>query len=106
GRGAVARRQGVRPQRLQDRTGEARRRPRPSPGRGRGGTPMTTTTAHIGQPTSRVDGRAKVTGEAKYAGEYNVPDLAHGCVVSAGVARGAIKRIDAARALALPGVLQ
>ena len=32
------------------------------------------TTAHIGKPISRVDGRAKVTGEAKYAGEYNVPE--------------------------------
>ena len=33
------------------------------------------TTSYIGQPMSRVDGRAKVTGQAKYAGEYNVPDL-------------------------------
>ena len=30
------------------------------------------------QPISRVDGRAKVTGAAKYAAEYNVPDLAYG----------------------------
>jgi len=30
----------------------------------------------IGTPTSRVDGRAKVTGTAKYAAEYNVPALA------------------------------
>ena len=33
------------------------------------------TTAHIGKPASRVDGRAKVTGAAQYAGEYPVPDL-------------------------------
>ena len=26
--------------------------------------------AYIGTPTSRVDGRAKVTGAAKYAGEF------------------------------------
>ena len=31
------------------------------------------TTAHIGKPISRVDGRAKVTGEAKYAAEYTRP---------------------------------
>ena len=37
---------------------------------------------HIGKPLSRVDGRAKVTGEAKYAAEYNAPDLAYGWVVS------------------------
>jgi len=34
------------------------------------------TTNYIGQPLSRVDGRAKVTGQAKYAAEYNVPGLA------------------------------
>jgi xanthine dehydrogenase YagR molybdenum-binding subunit len=64
------------------------------------------TTAHIGKPTSRVDGRAKVTGEARYAAEYNVPDLAYGYVVSSAVARGRITRIDVADALELPGVLQ
>ena len=35
-------------------------------------------TPYIGKPTSRVDGRAKVTGHAKYAGEFNAPGLAHG----------------------------
>jgi xanthine dehydrogenase YagR molybdenum-binding subunit len=64
------------------------------------------TTAHIGKAVSRVDGRAKVTGEAKYAGEYNVPNLAFGYVVSSEVARGKITRIDASGALALPGVLR
>ena len=34
-------------------------------------------TAYIGTPTSRVDGHAKVTGAAKYAGEFNVPGLAY-----------------------------
>jgi xanthine dehydrogenase YagR molybdenum-binding subunit len=63
------------------------------------------TTAHIGRPTSRVDGRAKVTGAAKYAAEYNASGLAHGAVVSGAVARGRIARIDATEALALPGVL-
>ncbi len=33
-------------------------------------------TSHLGKPTSRIDGRAKVTGIAKYAAEYNVPGLA------------------------------
>src|SRR5207248_2639466 len=72
----------------------------PSPGT----TPMTT--AHIGKPISRVDGRAKVTGGAKYAAEYNVPNLAYGWVISSAAARGKITAIDAAEALALPGVLQ
>ena len=38
-------------------------------------------TTYIGTATSRIDGRAKVTGAAKYAGEFNVPDLAYGSVV-------------------------
>jgi xanthine dehydrogenase YagR molybdenum-binding subunit len=62
-------------------------------------------TEHIGKPISRIDGRAKVTGEAKYAGEYNIPDLVHGCVVSSAVAKGKITAIDASGALRLPGVL-
>jgi xanthine dehydrogenase YagR molybdenum-binding subunit len=64
------------------------------------------TTNYIGQPISRVDGRAKVTGQAKYAGEYNVPNLAYGVVVSSAIARGRIKKIDTSEALRVDGVLQ
>ena len=64
------------------------------------------TTAHIGQPTSRVDGRTKVTGQAKYTAEHNVPNLAYGWVVASAITRGRITRIDTADALKLPGVLQ
>ena len=63
------------------------------------------TTNYIGRPISRVDGRAKVTGAAKYAAEYNVPNLAYGCVVSSAIAKGRIKSIDAGDALRLEGVL-
>lgn len=63
-------------------------------------------TEHIGKPTSRVDGRAKVTGAAKYAGDYNVPGLVYGVVVSSAISKGHIARIDAGAALELPGVLQ
>jgi len=61
---------------------------------------------HTGKPISRKDGRAKVTGAAKYAAEYNVPGLVYGAVVSSAIARGKITRIDAADALRLSGVLQ
>jgi xanthine dehydrogenase YagR molybdenum-binding subunit len=60
----------------------------------------------LGKPTSRIDGRAKVTGDARYAAEYNVPDLAHGFVVNATIAKGRIRRIDVADALAVEGVLE
>ncbi len=62
-------------------------------------------TEPTGKPTSRVDGRAKVTGEAKYAAEYKARNLVHGWVVSSAVARGRITAIDASAALRLPGVL-
>ena len=66
---------------------------------------MTQANPHIGSPQSRVDGRAKVTGAAKYAAEFNVPDLTHGYVVSSTITRGKIAAIDTAAALAVPGVL-
>lgn len=63
-------------------------------------------TATIGSGVSRVDGRAKVTGEAKYAAEHSAPDLTYGFVVSSTIAKGKITSIDTREALALPGVLQ
>jgi xanthine dehydrogenase YagR molybdenum-binding subunit len=62
-------------------------------------------TTYIGTATSRVDGRAKVTGAAKYAGEYNVPGLAHGCIVEATIPKGRIARIDTGEAMRVAGVL-
>jgi xanthine dehydrogenase YagR molybdenum-binding subunit len=62
-------------------------------------------TAYIGTATSRVDGRAKVTGSAKYAGEFNVPGLAHGYVVESTIPRGRIARIDTGAALRVGGVI-
>jgi xanthine dehydrogenase YagR molybdenum-binding subunit len=64
------------------------------------------TTAYVGQPANRVDGRAKVTGQAKYAAEYNIPNLAYGFVISSGIAKGTITKIDASEALKLKGVSQ
>ena len=60
---------------------------------------------YIGTPTSRVDGRAKVTGAAKYAGEFNAPGLAYGSVVTSTIARGRIVRIDTSEALRVEGVI-
>src|SRR5215468_7945510 len=61
--------------------------------------------SYIGTPASRVDGRAKVTGAAKYAGEFNTNGLAHGSVVTSSIARGRIVRIDASSALRVAGVI-
>jgi len=60
---------------------------------------------YIGTATPRVDGRAKVTGEAKYAGEFSAPGLAYGSVVESTVPKGRIARIDTSEALRVEGVL-
>lgn len=62
-------------------------------------------TSYIGTPVSRVDGRLKVTGAAQYAGEFNQPDLVHGQVVEATIAKGRITRINTSQALRVAGVL-
>ncbi len=63
------------------------------------------TTAFIGQPVSRVDGRQKVTGGATYAAEFDQPGQAHGAVVRSTVANGRIASIDSAAAERAPGVV-
>jgi len=60
---------------------------------------------YIGTATSRVDGHAKVTGAAKYAGEFNLQGLAYGHVVVSSIAKGRIARIDTSQALRVEGVL-
>jgi xanthine dehydrogenase YagR molybdenum-binding subunit len=60
---------------------------------------------YTGQATSRVDGRAKVTGSAKYAGDHNAKELAYGAVVASTIANGRIASIDTSEALRVKGVL-
>jgi xanthine dehydrogenase YagR molybdenum-binding subunit len=63
------------------------------------------TTAFIGQPISRVDGRLKVTGRATYAAEFDTPGLAHGIIVRSTIANGRIASIDSGSAERAPGVV-
>lgn len=62
--------------------------------------------AQIGQPISRLEGKLKVTGAAKYSGEYNVPDLLYGYVVNSSVTKGKIVTIHTGDAEALTGVVK
>ncbi len=62
-------------------------------------------TTYIGTATSRIDGRAKVTGAAKYAGEFNTAGLAHASLVTSTIAKGRIARIDASATLSVEGVI-
>ncbi len=63
------------------------------------------TTAVIGKPISRVDGRQKVTGTASYAAEFEVPGVAHAVVVRSTIPNGRIASIDNASAERSSGVL-
>ena len=59
----------------------------------------------IGKPVSRVDGRLKVTGGARYAAEFKTDDVSHGVLVMSTIANGRIKSIDTEAAEHAPGVL-
>ncbi|MRX06569.1 molybdopterin-dependent oxidoreductase [Pseudoduganella sp. FT25W] len=60
----------------------------------------------IGMAVSRVDGRDKVTGQARYAAEYPADDLLYGVVVSGTIPKGRIRSIRTDEALAVPGVVE
>ena len=62
-------------------------------------------TGAVGAALSRVDGRVKVTGQARYAYEQPIEGVAYAAAVTATIAAGVIDAVDAERALALPGVL-
>ncbi|MDB6138660.1 MAG: aerobic-type carbon monoxide dehydrogenase, large subunit CoxL/CutL-like protein, partial [Verrucomicrobiaceae bacterium] len=59
----------------------------------------------IGKPLDRVDGRLKVTGQAKYAAEFPVKNPAYAVLVRSSVPEGTITAVDAAAAESAPGVL-
>jgi xanthine dehydrogenase YagR molybdenum-binding subunit len=59
----------------------------------------------IGDPLDRVDGRLKVTGGAKYSGEYKLPGLTYGVLVPATIASGTVTAMDIKAAQRAPGVL-
>ncbi|GGQ22129.1 xanthine dehydrogenase family protein molybdopterin-binding subunit [Streptomyces mutabilis] len=59
----------------------------------------------VGTAHTRVEGRDKVTGAARYAGEVPFADLAHGWLALSTVARGRVRSIDTDAVLGMPGVL-
>ncbi len=60
----------------------------------------------IGSAVSRIDGRAKVSGEAKYAADYNHETLLYGVVISSAIAKGRVLAIDVSQAKRVPGVVE
>lgn len=61
---------------------------------------------YIGKEMSRVDGVAKVTGQAKYASEFDVKNVAYGFIAQSRIAKGRIVSIDTAEAEKQPGVIK
>ena len=59
----------------------------------------------IGQPMSRVDGRRKVTGGARYTADISLPRAAHAAIVHSRIANGRTVSIDTTAAARAPGVL-
>ena len=60
----------------------------------------------IGQPLPRPDGRAKVTGAARYAADHFAPGMLHGVLIGAPVPAGTVKAIETASAVGAPGVVR
>lgn len=68
---------------------------------------MTTTIPEsVGTAHVRLEGREKVTGQARYAGEVPHKDLTHGWFVLSPIARGRIRSIETGPVLKMPGVLE
>jgi xanthine dehydrogenase YagR molybdenum-binding subunit len=68
-------------------------------------TGRTTRKGAVGTAHTRVEGRDKVTGAARYAGEIPFADLAHGWLVLSTVTRGRIRSVETGPVLDMPGVL-
>lgn len=62
-------------------------------------------TAAVGRPLNRVDGRLKVTGTARYVAEFSPNELTYAVLAQSSIAKGRIKKIDSCAAEKSPGVL-
>jgi xanthine dehydrogenase YagR molybdenum-binding subunit len=60
---------------------------------------------NMGQPVPRVDGRAKVTGEARFGSDFAVRNPAFAYLVTSSIAKGRIMSMDLVAAKAVKGVL-
>src|SRR5687768_18166024 len=59
----------------------------------------------IGTPFRRVDGRAKVTGQTRFADDLSFPGMVHVRLVRSTVPHARIRAIDFSAAEAMPGVV-
>lgn len=67
---------------------------------------MTVISTTIGQSVSRIDGFAKVTGQARYAAEPHPSGMLYGVIVNSPIARGRVETIREEAARAVPGIVE
>jgi xanthine dehydrogenase YagR molybdenum-binding subunit len=67
--------------------------------------PLIAHTDYVGQALQRVDGHAKVLGEARFTAEFKLDNLAYAALVHSTIAKGKIRKIDTEAAEQAPGVL-
>ena len=59
----------------------------------------------VGVSIPRVDSADKVTGRATYTADIQLPNMIHGKILGSPYAHAVVKKVDASKARALPGVL-
>ncbi|HTD51713.1 MAG TPA: molybdopterin cofactor-binding domain-containing protein [Thermoanaerobaculia bacterium] len=59
----------------------------------------------VGRPYPKVDAAAKVAGLTKFADDLYLPRMLHCKILRSKMAHALLKRVDASRALAMPGVI-
>jgi|SRR5665213_4242714 len=68
--------------------------------------PLIAHTGYVGQALQRVDGHAKVRGEARFTAEFKLDGLVYASLAHSTIAKGKIRKIDTEEAEHAPGVLE
>lgn len=63
-------------------------------------------TRAVGRSVPRIDAREKLTGRARYPGDFSMPAMLHAKVVWSAHPHARVRRIDTSTAEAVPGVMQ
>jgi xanthine dehydrogenase YagR molybdenum-binding subunit len=69
-------------------------------------TAVTLPESHVGSPVDRVDGKLKVSGQARYTADTPVEHATFAVIVSSTIARGRILSIETDSAATVPGVIK
>ncbi|HEY2148745.1 MAG TPA: xanthine dehydrogenase family protein molybdopterin-binding subunit [Pirellulales bacterium] len=67
--------------------------------------PLIAHQGYVGQSLDRVDGQAKVEGEARFTAEFKAENMAYAALVHSTVAKGKIRKMNLEQAEQAPGVL-